>query len=115
MARDFVYTITASAGGTTYSPCYVPDFHQVPFGVSLMVVSNGSAAYTVQHTPSDPWATNLNASAAAGAWFNHAYIVDAATAQGNYAFPVKGIRMSLAAAASAQATIYIIQGEGTGG
>lgn len=114
MAREFSYTITASAGGTTYSPCYVPDFHQVPFGVSLLVTSNGSAAYTVQHTPSDPWTSNLSIPTN-GAWFNHAYIVDGATAQGNYAFPVRGIRMALAAATSGQATLYIIQGEGTGG
>src|SRR5688572_25078605 len=104
MARDFSSTVAASAGGTSYSRVYVPDFHQVPFCLSIVLTGiSGSAAGTVQHTLSDPWSQDLNVSSN-GTWFDHAYMVNGATAQGNYAFPVRGIRLSMPAATSATAT-----------
>lgn len=117
MSRDFKVTVTATAGGTTYSPVYVPDYHANGFYVSLLVYAQGSANYTVQHTPDDPWEQNLNSPTNTAVWFNHEFIVSETTARtdGNYAFPVKGIRLGLNAAASATATFWIVQGEGYGG
>lgn len=112
MSRTKTYTVNATAGGTSYSPCFVPDNWQTPFGVS-MVISNvvGGAEATVQHTLSDFAATNLS-NPANGTWLNHAFMVSGAVTQGNYAFPVNGIRLAVHANASASATITILQGMG---
>lgn len=113
--RGKTFTVVSSAGGTTYSPVYVPDFHANGFYVS-MAVTNDVGTYTIQHTLSDPFASNLNVSTN-GTWLNHEFVVSETTAaiDANYAFPVKGIRLALAAAASATATITILQGAGYGG
>ncbi len=112
------YTVTSSAAGTTYSPAYPIDTYNNPCNIGIGVTIQfgaASALYDVQHTFSDPFAINLNASPAAntsatGIWLNNATLTSA-TANGdtNYAFPPRAIRLALRAAASAQATMTIQQ------
>lgn len=112
MSRSKTFTVNATAGGTSYSLCFVPDTWQTPFGVSMVVTNTtGGAEYTVQHTLSDPFTSNLSVSTN-GNWFNHSFMVSGATAQGNYAFPVNGIRLAVHANSSASATFSILQGMG---
>lgn len=112
------FTVTASAGGTTYSPAYPVDTYNNPTDIGVIVdVIYGatSAIYDVQHTASDPWSINLNSSpgantAAAGIWQNNSTLTSASTSNStNYLAPPAAIRLALRAAASAQAIITIIQ------
>lgn len=115
--RPKSFTVTASAGGTTYSPAYPIDTFNNPtcIGIGVTIVGIGSAVYDVQHTFSDPWSINLNANptantAATGIWLNNDVLTSAtATDDTNYAFPPRAIRLALRAAASATATININQ------
>jgi len=103
-----VFTVTASAGGTSNSPVYVVDTYNVPANIALGVVVTGSASYTVQHNFTDPRTTNLNTLTTG--WMDHQYLLNmTTTSAGNYAFPPAGIRLQLGAAASATATFTIIQ------
>lgn len=116
--RQKSFTVIASAGGTTYSPAYLIDVYNNPcnIGVGVTVLyGTGSAVYDVQHTFSNPFAINLNASPATnteatGVWINNT-ILSAATATGdtNYAFPPRAIRFAIRAAASAAITGHIMQ------
>jgi len=108
--RAKTYTVTASAGGTTYSPAWPVDTYGNPVNLGLAVVVTGSALYDVQHTFTDPGTVNLNANPAANNWFNHEFMTSAATNDdGNYAFPIRATRLALRAAASATAQFTIIQ------
>lgn len=63
-----------------------------PFNVGFAVIVTGTANYTVQHTFDDVFAASFNPGTAA--WFNHPTIASLGTnADGNYAFPVTGIRV----------------------
>jgi hypothetical protein len=112
------FTVVASAGGTTYSPAYPIDTYINPcnIGIGVTVLYGvGSAVYDVQHTFSDPWSINLNASPATnteatGVWINNSTLTSAtATGDTNYAFPPRAIRFALRAAASASITGHIQQ------
>ncbi len=114
--RPRSFTITASAGGTTYSPAYPIDGVNNPCCIAIGVVGcTGSALYDVQHTFSSPWSINLNANPTAntlttGLWENNATLTSASTdGDTNYAFPPRAVRLALRAAASATATIKINQ------
>lgn len=107
--RAKTYTVTASAGGASTSPVYPIDTYNNPCNIGIGVIITGSALYTVQHTFSDPWASNLN-TLANGTWLNNDILTSAASnADTNYAFPPRALRLSLAAAVSATATITIQQ------
>jgi len=116
--RRKTFTVTASAGGTTYSPAYPIDTYRNPADIGVgvgIVYGTTSAFYSVQHTFADPATINLNAdpvsnTAATGIWYNNATLVSA-TANGdtNYIAPPTAIRLALYAAASAQVQMTIIQ------
>jgi hypothetical protein len=60
-----------------------------PFNVGFGVIVSGTVDYTVQHTFDDP-AVGFTT------WFNHPTVADQiANADGNYAFPVTGIRITM--------------------
>lgn len=116
--RAKTFTVTASAGGTTYSPAYPIDTYNNPCNIGIgvtVVYGTTSALYDVQHTFSDPWAINLNTNPTAnteatGVWANNATLTSASTTgDTNYAFPPRAIRFALRAAASAQITGHIQQ------
>ena len=107
--RKFSSAVTASAGGTTYSKVYVVDNYANPANIALGVTSTGSALYTVEHTFADPFTVDLNTPTTA-TWFNSDSVVSATgNTDGNYAFPPSAIRLALTSAASATATLNIIQ------
>lgn len=63
-----------------------------PFNIGFAVVVTGTVNYTVQHTFDDVYAQSFNPATAA--WFDHPTAAGlAANADGNYAFPVTGIRL----------------------
>lgn len=108
--RQKNFTVTASAGGTTYSRAYPIDTYNNPCNIGIGVVVTGSALYDVQHTFTDPFVIDLNSSAAAGTWLNNSTLSSASTnSDTNYAFPPRAIRLGLRAAASATAVISIVQ------
>lgn len=114
MARRFTSTVVASAGGFTYSNAFVVDTWNNPCDIAVGVtidygLGGNSAIYSVQHTFDDPFTINLN-NRALGTWRDNSVLTSAMVAgDTNYAFPPTAIRLKLYAAASAQATMTIIQ------
>lgn len=98
-----VVTINTSASGTWYVPL---DYHRAPFNVGIMVVPiSGSPAPTISHSLED--FQNVQVSTPQY-WLNHATLVSVAvTADGNYAFPVRVLRVRQEGAGDAK--ICIIQ------
>lgn len=73
-----------------------------PFNVGFGVVVTGTVTYSVQHTFDDP-ATGFTT------WFSHPTVAaETANADGNYAFPVTGIKL-LVSAGTGSATLNLIQ------
>ena len=88
-------TLAQTAAGSTNG--YVADYYISPFNVGFGVVVSGTVNYTVQHTFDG---TN---------WFNHPDVAAATTSQdGNYAFPVLQIRLTVNSG-SGTATLTLIQ------
>lgn len=111
MSQYFTQTVVASAGGITYSHPFVVDLRTSPvnIGFDVELVGGTSAQYTVQHTFTDPFSVNL-AVATNGVWLNHEFLVSSNVSDdGNYAFPVRAIRLALSSAASASATFNIVE------
>jgi hypothetical protein len=120
MSRPKSFTVVGSAGGATFSPVYPIDVYNNPCNIGIAVVVSGAETIAdVQHTFSDPWASNLNVVSAA-VWINNATLVSATAANNtngatdtNYAFPPRAIRLRVRALASAgsgnAATITIVQ------
>jgi hypothetical protein len=78
-----------------------------PFNLGIGVVVSGTVNYTVQHTFDDIWASNY--SAASGNWFSHPSLAaQTANADGNYAFPVTAVRLTVNSGAGT-ATMTLIQ------
>ena len=87
--------ITQTGVGTTVPVTL--NYRQSNFKVSIAAVVSGTATYSIQHTFDDPadFATaaayNLDAD-----WFDHEFMEDlTATADGNYAFPVRATRLEV--------------------
>ena len=100
-------TISRTGAGSTAA---VPMDHYIsPFNVGFGVVVTGSATYTVQHT-----FDNVFDSTVTPTWFNHPVIAAQTTNQdGNYAFPVTAIRLTVTAGAGT-ATMTLVQAGLTG-
>jgi hypothetical protein len=80
------------------------DHYQSPFNVGFAVVIDGTVNYTVQHTFDDVFNASVTPT-----WFNHPSIASqAANANGNYAFPVTALRVTVNSGSGA-ATLTIIQ------
>jgi len=93
---------TVSKTGTGSSSSLVMNTNQTPFNVGFGVVVTGTVNYTVQHTFDDP-AVGFTT------WFSHPTIASqTANADGNYAFPVTGIKV-LVNSGSGTATMNLVQ------
>lgn len=81
---------TAGAGSTIWPQNYYVSPFNVGFGLEV-----SAANATVKHTFDDIWGmTNPIVSAV---WYNHEFVVSAsANTDGNYAYPVAAIRVSVA-------------------
>lgn len=78
---------TVSQTGVGSSTPIVMNTNISPFNVGFGVIVTGTVNYTVQHTFDDP-ATGFST------WFSHPTAASlAANADGNYAFPVTGIKV----------------------
>jgi len=91
-----------SKTGAGSSSALVMNTNSTPFNVGFGVVVSGTVTYTVQHTFDDP-ATGFTT------WFSHPTIAAKTDNQdGNYAFPVTGIKV-LVTAGSGTATMNLVQ------
>lgn len=92
------------AGASAVSPM---NLNTSPFNIGFAVVVSGTVNYTVQHTFDDVYATTFNPSTAT--WFSHPTVASqSANADGNYAFPVTGIRL-LVNSGGGTATLTLLQ------
>lgn len=102
--RPQTFTVSASAGGNSHSGVFLPDYHLNPFNIGFGVIIATTCKFTLQHTYGDP------ATVSAGDWFSHSSIIAAsADIDGNYAYPVRGIRLEASAANEGGASITFIQ------
>lgn len=91
-----------SKTGTGSSDSLVMNTNATPFNVGFGVAVSGTVNYTVQHTFDDP-AIGFTT------WYSHPTIAgQIANADGNYAFPVTGIKL-LVNSGSGTATINLVQ------
>ena len=98
-------TVSKTAAGST-SPIPMLLF-VTPFNVGIGVKVSGTVNYTVQHTFDDVWAKGY--SAGSGTWYDHSTLASsAANADGNYAFPVTAIRLTVNSG-SGTATMTVVQ------
>lgn len=101
--RRIVLTKTG-AGASDVSPM---NLNTSPFNVGFGVIVSGTVNYTVQHTFDDVFSPTFNPSTAT--WFDHPTIAAlGANADGNYAFPVTGIRL-LVNSGGGTATLVLLQ------
>lgn len=91
-----------SQTGVGSSDALVMNTNVSPFNVGFGVTVDGDVTYTVQHTFDDP-AIGFTT------WFSHPSVAAETTAQdGNYAFPVTGVKL-LVSAGDGTATLNLIQ------
>jgi hypothetical protein len=96
--------VVVSKTGTGSSSTVPLDHYQSPFNVGFGVVVEGTVDYTIQHTFDD-----IFNSAITPTWFSHPTVAAlAANADGNYAFPVRAIKI-LMNSGSGTATLTAIQ------
>lgn len=102
--------IRVALSSQTTSAVIPLDTYQDPFnvGIGVKLSAGATMTYTVQHTFDNVFASNFDPTTAT--WYPHASLVDRnATADGNYAFPVTGIRLNVTAYTSGTATMTVIQ------
>ena len=93
---------TLSQTGAGSTSAIVVNTNVTPINIGFGVIVSGTVNYTVQHTFDDP-ATGFST------WFPHPTIASQATNQdGNYAFPVTGIRLTVNSGGGT-ATLKLIQ------
>jgi hypothetical protein len=94
--------ITVSQTGVGSTAPIVMNLNATPFNVGFGVVKTGTVDFTVQHSFDDP---NVGFST----WFNHPTVAaQIANADGNYAFPVTAIRLTMNSG-DGTATLKLIQ------
>lgn len=95
-----VQTVARTGAGS--SSAIVNNTNVTPFNIGFGVTVSGTVNYTVQHTFDDP-AVGFTT------WFNHPTVAGlSVSADGNYAFPVSGVRVTVNSG-SGTATLKLIQ------
>ena len=90
--KPIVLTATAVAA----TPVAAMNIHSPTFAVGFGVAVTGTVTYTVQHTFDDVYAPTFSPGSAT--WYSHPIVQSqSASMDGNYAFPVRGIRVNLTA------------------
>jgi hypothetical protein len=93
---------TQSQTGTGSTSAIVVNTNVTPVNIGFGVIVSGTVNYTVQHTFDDP-AVGFTT------WFPHPTIASqSANADGNYAFPVTGIRLTVNSGGGT-ATLKLVQ------
>ena len=90
----------------TGSTAWIPlDYKQSPFNIGLAVVVNGTITYDIEHTFDDVFDPDVTPTA-----FKHSTLVaQTANKDGNYAFPIRAIRLNNTAG-TGDTTLTILQG-----
>lgn len=94
--------ITVSQTGAGSTSAIPMDLHISPFNVGLGCVVDGTVNFTVQHTFDDVFDASVTPT-----WFDHPVLQSlTANTDGNYAFPVRAIRVTVnSGAGSVTATL----------
>jgi hypothetical protein len=93
---------SVSKTGVGSSSALVMNTNISPFNVGFGVTVTGTVNYTVQHTFDDP-------AIGFSTWFSHPTVASqVANADGNYAFPVTGVKV-LVNSGSGTATLNLVQ------
>lgn len=99
--------VRVSQTGSGSTAVVVPDYLNAPFAIGLGISVSGTVDCKVEHTFDDPFAPGFDPSTAT--WHDHPTLKDiTAKADGNYAFPVRGIRLTVSSGAGT-ATLDIVQ------
>lgn len=103
--RPVVEAVTGVGNGAT-----IPvDFRAQNFGLGIGVVVSGTITFTVQHTFDD-----IYNPAVTPTWFNNATLAAlSVNTDGNYAFPVRAIRLTTSAG-TGTATMTVLSQSGQG-
>ena|SRR5882672_5539710 len=96
---------TYITAGTGASPWFPMDWYQTPFNVGIGVEISATATYTVEHTFDDVFDSTVTPVAFA----NSGMTAQTTNKDGNYAFPVRAIRLNVAAT-TGTVQITILQG-----
>ena len=96
--------ITQSSAGTS---AWIPvDYKQNPFNIGFGVVVSDTLTYDIEHT----FDNILDASVTPTA-FKHSTVAAQTTSKdGNYAFPVRAVRINVTAFTSGSVTLTLLQG-----
>ena len=100
--RPQIFSIT----GTGTSAWIPLDYKQNPFNVGFGVVVNGSVTYDIEHTFDDV----LDSSVTPTAFKHSALTAQTTNKDGNYAFPIKAIRINNTAG-TGSTTVTLLQGQ----
>lgn len=85
-------TVSVTGTGTGASSLVIIDQYLGPTNIGLGVKVTGAGTYTVQHTFDDVFATTFDAATAT--YYSHSSLSGVGTnADGNYAFPPRGVRV----------------------
>lgn len=97
---------TNDASGGAITSAWIPmDYVQAPFAVGIGCVVTGTVNFTVQHT-----FDNVQDSAVTPTAFDHSTVAaKTANTDGNYAFPVRAVRLKQSSG-SGSVTMTVIQG-----
>lgn len=100
--------VVVTVTGVTTSRVIIPDWRCVPFAVGIgTVLTSGTATWSVEHTFDDTFDPLFNPATAA--WFpNSGITAKSANTDGNYAFPVRGIRLNVTAS-TGSVTMTVVQ------
>lgn len=99
-------SVTVSSA-TTSAPLPV-DYAANPFKVGVGCVASGTLTYKVQHT-----FDNVMDSSVTPTWLDSEDLTGETTSQsGEYAFPVRAIRLNITAYTNGSVTMTLIQGRG---
>lgn len=99
-------TIGVSSTNGAVSGILVMDTYQNPFNVSIGAVFDGVVNVTIQHTFDNPLTTPV----ASLTWFNHPEMTGlTSNTDGNYAFPVKGVRAVLDSGSAGSVAVTVQQ------
>lgn len=93
MALPSFLTATDAAASNVFPP----NLNVTPFNIGLgAIITAGTPTYTVEHTFDNVFSRGFNPATAT--WFPHASLAAQTTSKdGNYAFPVQGIRIRVTA------------------
>lgn len=99
--------ITMTQTGTGSTTARVPDTLLNPFNIGIGCVVTGTATYSIEHTFEDVTSPTFNPASAT--WFKNSGISSkSANQDGNYAYPVNGIRLTIESG-TGSVTAYLLQ------